>query len=231
MKLIGADGCKDGWICISQHDAVLSAWIVPRFRELLARASAASIVAIDVPIGLTDAGPRSCDVAARRFLREPRRRSVFSAPVRCAIPEMNYHDECAAHFKADGRKLSQQAFAIIPKIRDVDEVVAATPSLQKQVREIHPEVSFAVWNSNSPMQHKKKSRPGRTERERLIEDQWPGWRSKVIDQLQGKRFAQDDLNDAFAALWTAGRIASGIATVLPAAPPTDRFGIRMEMWA
>ena len=40
----------------------------------------------------------------------------------------------------------------------------------------------------------------------------------------------DDLNDAFAALWTARRIANGTAQVFGDRAP-DKFGLRMEMWA
>jgi predicted RNase H-like nuclease len=41
--------------------------------------------------------------------------------------------------------------------------------------------------------------------------------------------ADDDLLDAFAALWTAERISNGTARTVPAAPLEDRFGLRMEM--
>jgi predicted RNase H-like nuclease len=40
----------------------------------------------------------------------------------------------------------------------------------------------------------------------------------------------DDLNDAFAALWTARRIANGTAQVF-GDRAADKFGLRMEMWA
>lgn len=41
--------------------------------------------------------------------------------------------------------------------------------------------------------------------------------------------ADDDLLDAFAALWTAERILRGEARTVPRIPPEDRFGLRMEM--
>jgi hypothetical protein len=43
--------------------------------------------------------------------------------------------------------------------------------------------------------------------------------------------ADDDILDAFAALWTAERIAPGEAVTLPEVPPRDRHGLPMEMVA
>ena len=43
--------------------------------------------------------------------------------------------------------------------------------------------------------------------------------------------AADDIIDAFVALWTARRIANGIAVRMPLAPPVDVVGIAMEMLA
>jgi predicted RNase H-like nuclease len=40
----------------------------------------------------------------------------------------------------------------------------------------------------------------------------------------------DDIADGFAALWTAERKYRGQAIVIPANPPVDEFGIRMEIW-
>lgn len=42
--------------------------------------------------------------------------------------------------------------------------------------------------------------------------------------------ADDDIYDAFAALWTAERIHLGIAEVIPDRPEIDSIGLRMSMW-
>jgi hypothetical protein len=54
----------------------------------------------------------------------------------------------------------------------------------------------------------------------LIDAEWPGRWAAILDRLQG-RYEIDDLNDAFAALWTARRIANGIARSSATAPPTS----------
>ena len=79
------------------------------------------------------------------------------------------------------------------------------------------------------MQHRKSSPAGQRERERLIDAEWPGQRAAILDRLQG-HYEIDDLNDAFAALWSARRIANGTARVL-GDQAIDKYGLRMEMWA
>jgi predicted RNase H-like nuclease len=209
----------------------LAAFVAPSFQGLLSELPETAIVAIDVPIGLPEGGPRACDVEARRLLRVPRASSVFAAPVRPALIEGTFADVSDAHFGADGRRISRQAFAILPKVREVDDVLRARPALQARVREVHPEVCFAVWNDGRPMRHRKGHAAGRAEREALIDARWPGRRARFIADLRRSGCRADDLNDAFAALWTARRIRDGVALVLPDAPQTDRFGLRMEMLA
>ncbi len=45
------------------------------------------------------------------------------------------------------------------------------------------------------------------------------------------RCKADDIVDALVGLWTAERILRGEAVTLPANPPCDELGIRMEMVA
>ena len=148
--LAGVDGCAGGWLCVLEEGARLAGFIAPSFIQLLNRLPADAVVAIDIPVGLTDRDSRSCDCEARSFLRAPRASSVFPAPVRAALCGGTYVDVCDAHFLADGRRLSKQAFSILPKIKEVDEVLSRRPELQERVREMHPEVCFAVWNGGMP---------------------------------------------------------------------------------
>lgn len=231
MTLAGVDGCRGGWLCVSEHEGTLNAFVIASFPELVERLAAAAIIAIDVPIGLTDAGPRACDVEARRLLGRPRASSVFAAPVRAALSASTYEDACLLHERADGRKLSRQTFGILPKIAEVDCVLRCDTALQARIREVHPEVCFAIWNGGSAMRERKSLAAGRTERERLIESAWPRVRPSLGDSLRGQAFGADDLNDALAALWTARRISQKQARVFPNLPLTDSFGFRMEIVA
>ena len=229
MHVAGVDGCRGGWLCIDERDGELTGRIFSTFKGLLDALPTAAIIAVDIPIGLSDAGERLVDPIARTLLRAPRSSSVFPVPIRAVLQETDYRTACQKHWDVDGRALSKQAFAILPKIREVDGMLGERPALQARVREIHPEVCFAFWNNGGAMKHRKSDPLGRAERERLIDGVWPGQRQRILDELGGD-YEFDDVNDAFAALWTARRIFSGTANVL--GPQTaDRRGLRMEMWA
>lgn len=104
--------------------------------------------------------------------------------------------------------------------------------------EVHPEVSFALWNDGAPMAMRKARVAGRAERLRLLDDVWPGaYASSVaalpreIVGLRGRPFAPDDLVDAFAALWSARRVAAERAIGFPDGPaPKDSVGIPARIW-
>jgi predicted RNase H-like nuclease len=64
----------------------------------------------------------------------------------------------------------------------------------------------------------------------LIDNEWPGERERLARELGGSGYGIDDLNDAFAALWSAKRIASGTAEVY-GSQEIDQYGLRMEIWA
>jgi predicted RNase H-like nuclease len=123
-----------------------------------------------------------------------------------------------------------QAFHLLPKIRQVDDLLQ-TPGLSNRIREVHPEVSFALWNDGQPMRFNKKKPEGRRERERLIDREWPGERERLARLLRGSRYAADDLNDAFAALWSSRRIAGGKARAFPCETQRDSKGLPMRIEA
>jgi predicted RNase H-like nuclease len=157
-----------------------------------------------------------------------RARAVFPAPPRAVLAASTYGDACRIGERIDGRRLCQQAWAILPKIRDVDEVLGREPELQMWVREVHPEVSFAAWRGGRPMDHPKRTAAGRQERQAVVEAKYRAL-EPLVQALPRRSAGLDDLLDACAALWTAERIARGMALVLPAPPPKDSFGLRMEI--
>lgn len=126
--------------------------------------------------------------------------------------------------------MGAQAWGIFPKVREVDDLMQARPGSRRIVREVHPEVSFWSWRGGVPMAHRKKSRDGRKERE-ILATQWLG--PDVVSLGRGnhrtKQLATDDILDAIAALWTAGRILDGSAKTLPVDPDRDVTGIPMEI--
>ena len=131
----------------------------------------------------------------------------------------------------DGRGLTLQAFHILPKIRELDDYIVADPNRQASIFEIHPEVSFALWNDGKPMDYNKVRSAGRSERETLIDAEWSGQRERLWAAVRDQGCGRDDLNDAFAALWTVRRIAAGQAVRMPVVLEQDERGVRMEIVA
>lgn len=229
-SIAGVDACPGGWIAVwSVRGKTPQSAVFPSFGDLIDGLPGDCIVGIDVPIGLPDQGQRGADVEARRRLGWPRRASVFSSPIRPVLAAKDYADACAIREGVEGKRMSRQAWGIVPKVREVDAVLRGDPGLIERVFEVHPEVSFAAWNGGVAMADSKKSKAGRAARRGLVGGLWPG----VFPRLRGSHLvrdvAHDDLLDAFAALWTASRVALGAAEAIPPQPVTDEFGLPMRI--
>lgn len=229
--IAGIDGCPSGWLCIFEElpSRRLGSKIFRSIADVFAAAPELELLAIDIPIGLTEAGPRQCDVEARRRLRPHRASSVFSAPIRPTLSATSYPEACEISFNAQQKKLSKQSWAIYPKIREVDEFLRLHADAASRVYEVHPEVTFAAWNG-SPLVDPKKSVSGIARRSELIAAHFGANAfNNVRQRYRRSKANDDDILDAFAALWTAGRIASGIAESLPEEPLIDGAGLPMRI--
>jgi len=227
----GVDGCRGGWLCLSarpgEHRPSAVVFAADAC-ELLA--GTALVTARDVPIGLPSTGSRQCDVTARRLLGRLRS-SVFPAPVRAALRATSYAAACAASEQACGKKLSRQTYGILPRIRDVDALLRASPALRDSVREVHPEVCFWHWNQRRPLAHSKKSGFGFAERLALVEHVFGSTPAAVRASVPRTLATDDDILDAFAALWTAQRMHDGTAERMIADDERDACGLPMQIWA
>jgi predicted RNase H-like nuclease len=144
MKVLGVDGCPGGW-AVAELDVELGRVVAIRREASIGTVigavarGAAAVAAIDMPIGLPDDDARSCDREARRLLGRARS-SVFPAPMRVTLDADDYVHACDLSFAASGKKLSKQAWNLVPKIAEVD---AALPNqLVDRVVEAHPELGF-----------------------------------------------------------------------------------------
>lgn len=232
-RIVGVDGCRSGWLCVSIPSAgdAPAVSTAPNFAHLLELFSSAVCIAIDIPIGLPDQGPRACDVEARALIK-PRSSSVFPVPIRGVLRARSYAEAAEEHRALDnGRSLSKQAFAILPQIVEVDAALRGDPELRAIVYEVHPELCFRVW-AGKPMLYPKRTKKGESDRTRLIEAVWPGALARCAGALaKVGGWQDDDLIDAFAALWTARRIVAGTALSVPSIPEMDSSGLPMRMLA
>jgi predicted RNase H-like nuclease len=226
----GADGCPGGWVCI-ERDIItgdIFGEVFATTRDMMERGRYMAVLTVDIPIGLTESEPRECDRQARRLLTSQRASSVFPAPVRPALEGATYSECCDLSAAASGKRLSKQLHAILGRIREVDAILRSDTELRSRVREIHPEVCFCAW-AGHPMTFHKRSSEGRAERLQLVEDHFGSGFEVIRREIPRKEAADDDILDAFAALWTAERIVRGLATTVPPVPLEDRYGLRMEM--
>jgi predicted RNase H-like nuclease len=225
MVAVGVDACKTGWIAVVvDEEGVRAAHYLPRIASLPAIVSNASVVAIDIPIGLPGSGRREADLAARSLLGA-RRSSVFFTPIRAAVEATSHADATAASLRLTGLGLSRQSFALAPKLL---EVATWIPDTDCPVYEVHPEVSFTVL-LGAPASAPKKTWAGMSERRRALE-----LAGLSLDQVDGEATVQaavDDMLDATVAAWTARRIARGQAMTLPDTPPVGPDGRPIAIWA
>ena len=194
QSIAGADGCPDGWVIATRRGVSVVSAIT---------ASAQSVLGIDMPIGLPEAGPRSCDVEARKFLG-PRRSSVFPTPPRVCLGARDHSEAVVLARKSTGVGISIQAFHLLPKIAQIDRAISADD--ERRILEVHPECSFAVMNGGVPLSSKK-SAEGVALRTSLLTARF----GTLPPRPRGARI--DDLLDAYAVLWSTERFVAGTARV------------------
>jgi predicted RNase H-like nuclease len=228
---LGVDGCKGGWFFFRLEGSDMSFGVVESAHELLPQADEDGCILIDIPIGILESGEseRTCDLAARRALSPKRGSSVFPTPCRQALSAGSYEDALSINRRILGRGLTKQSWAIVPKIREVDELLANNKVARHSIRETHPEVCF--WGlAGGPMEHPKKTREGFLERMRILKLVDPRAEQMIAVAFLthgGFEAARDDVVDAFVAAICA-RAAPNLKT-LPETPEDDLRGLPMEM--
>lgn len=229
-RVVGIDWAKGGWLGVWRAGDEFEFALYDDVAEVRSACADAQVIAVDVPIGLSDTGPRDPDVAARRFVGGRRASSVFSAPVRGVLDARSQAEASARHRAIDGRGFGAQAFGILPLIRQWDEEIAGDPELARRVYEIHPEVSFVALAGGQGLAEPKKSRAGHYRRVALLGQAF-GFATvtNLLERVPRSVAAADDVLDALAALWTGERIAAGKAGWLPDPPARDAAGQRMAI--
>ncbi|MGE0735412.1 MAG: DUF429 domain-containing protein [Alphaproteobacteria bacterium] len=223
-SVAGVDGCRGGWIMVRKDPARddVSVHIATNWRDL----PPTDMIAVDMPIGLPNRGARGCDRLAQTLLGA-RRSSVFLGFRRPLLNFADYPSANAWGKRIDGKGLAKQAWFLLPKIRELDEIL--TPPLQARIRECHPELAFASL-AGAPMRYAKRDPRGERARMKALRaagfGELPHW-LKALDRRLAK---PDDLLDACVLCWQAERLVRGTAKRLPHRPQRDAHGLRMEIW-
>lgn len=238
--LAGIDGCRKGWVAaIAPTDdwTNVRVLVFQRFSDIIEFGSFARI-AVDMPIGLPEnAGPggRGPEKTIRPLLGA-RRSSVFSVPARCAVYTEKYDEACAVALEHSDppKKISRQAHAIFPKIREIDGILQNNAALRDIVHEVHPELAFWRLNGETPLRYGKKVRgrpasEGLDERRKLLLS--AGLTDAIVSGKAPRGAGIDDVLDALAGLVVAKRLMQGLAEPFPKSPSRDNYGLLMAIWA
>jgi predicted RNase H-like nuclease len=200
---VGVDAARGGWVAVALVDGRFEdAVLERRFPGVLERFADAAVIGVDVPIGLPEQGVgRRADVEARAVVGA-RRSSVFLTPARAALEAPTYSEA-----RAIAPSASAQGWALRTAILDVDRIA------DERVREVHPEVSFAVL-AGAPLAFAKRTWNGQHERLALLRRV----AIKIPKRLDAGLVPVDDVLDAAVAAWTATRIARGEHLTIPSDP-------------
>ncbi|MFE0188819.1 DUF429 domain-containing protein [Streptomyces sp. NPDC058989] len=227
VTVLGVDACPGGWLAVELRDGRFAqARAVTTLRSLLpvAAAGGVEVVAVDMPLGLLDAGWRRADAEAAALLG-PRRGSVFRVPPRAVWQEETYDDARRRCRALTGAGLSRQTWGLAPKLREANACLAEPGG--DRLREVHPEVSFRALAGGTPLLARKKSWAGQTARRALLAT------AGIVlpdDLGDAGRTPPDDVLDAAAAAWTAHQIALDRARPLPDPPEHDAEGRPVAIW-
>lgn len=225
MLAWGVDGCRTGWVAAWIDPAGKCGFtIVERIEQL--PALDAAMVFIDMPIGLPDSGHRGCDLAARKQLGRAWPR-VFIGLRRPLLRYIGNYTAANDWAKSDGKGLARQAFAILPKIAEIDAIM--WPARQDTFRESHPELVFQRLNGGVALASKHKPEGLRKRRELLAGhgfDAIDAW----LGTLRGTGAKPDDLLDACVLAFAASGAMKEHARRVDCPEARDARGLRMEIW-
>ena len=200
MAVLGVDGWRGAWVGAVLDGRRVTLLALADVPAVLAVPDVA-LIAIDMPIGLSDDGVRACDVAARRRLHRAGS-SVFPAPLRPVLDATDYVDACAVSMAASGRALSKQAWNLVPAIRSLDDALGDPP--EERVVEVHPELAFRALDRR--VVDPKVTARGLAQRLAALR---PAMDVDAALLEAPPRVPAVDALDACAAAWSARRLADG----------------------
>jgi predicted RNase H-like nuclease len=202
VAVLGVDGWRGAWVGALLDGRSVTVLALPDVVAVLAVPDV-EVVAIDMPIGLSEDGARACDVKARRRLGRAGS-SVFPAPVRSVLDAVDYADACRLSVEASTKALSRQAWNLVPAIRALDDVLGTPPT--DRVVEVHPELAFRALDQS--VADPKVTARGTMQRLNALRPVMD-----VEDALAAAPIGipMIDALDACAAAWSARRLADGVA--------------------
>ncbi len=239
MRVIGVDACRRGWVAVSlevsrlpdRAPRLVAVRMDGSLTSVLDQADRdpARVVGIDMPLGLLESGWREADRVARGLLG-PRRSSVFAIPPRAVWAQLSYPAANQLCRDLTGQGFSVQAWGLRARLLEANQYREACGH---PMYEVHPELAFGAM-AGAPLAHSKHTAPGRELRRELLAragivlPDGPADGAPRIPRTpripRALRTPVTDTLDAAAVAWSAWRIATGQAVVLPDQPQQDSEG-------
>ena len=225
--IAGVEPCPGGWLVVPARLQGITAFpfepeVFPTFAEILDYRPSFDVLAIHCHLSFPEEdtpGGRTCDRQARQLLGFARGGAVKSPPSRAYLR--------SGDLDARARKgLDPISARMMRRYAEVADEMQ--PYRQRQVFEVHPELSFFQLNDDKPMSHSKHTPEGVAERRALVEARIQGI-DVVLDASPGGGVELRHLLDAAADMTTARRIAARAVERLPEDPEWDEAGVRMEL--
>ncbi len=192
------------------------------FADLLDYRPSYDVIAIHCHLSFPEEdtpGGRTCDKLARQLLGWPRAGAIHSPPSRHYLRTGDLDARAAKGLNPISARMLRRYAEVAQEMQ---------PYRQRQVFEVHPELTFYQLNDDKPMQHSKYTEEGVAERRTLVEARIPG-AEVVLDAQVPVGVTARHLLDATADMVTARRIAARAVDRLPEDPEWDEQGVRMEL--
>lgn len=233
-QFIGIDGCRSGWLAaVIESSGALSFSLHATILDLLNTYPHASKYWIDMPMGLSEGNVlRDVENPARELLKPNRTSTIFTPPCRSAVYADTYEEAKILNKQRTGKSISIQAWNLVPKIRELDQLLLERPSLAERFYESHPEIGFRQLNTGQLLQSRKASQVGFEERMAILQSYLPKAEHMVQNFLQDLPRSQvkaDDVCDALCLALSALQAEEKGVFVISGTRPADARGIPMRI--
>ena len=186
------------------------------------RTADVAAVGVDIPIGFAADGFREAEQLARSRLGR-RACTLFTTPAHTVLAIDDWTEALSVQRSTTGKGFTKQAYHLLPRSREIR--AALGPGEQPWCSEVHPDSSFTAMNGGeTPVS--KHTVDGRRQRLDLV--------TKLVAADAAERIACSgtpsvDTLDAYAAAWTAARLAAGTAEILGAGTDPDGYSLAIAV--
>ena len=224
--IAGVEPCPGGWLLVGARLQGITAFptepeVFATFAEILDYRPTYDVIAMHCHLSFPEEdtqGGRTCDKLARQLLGWPRSGAIGSPPSRHYLRTGDLDARSAKGLNPINARMMRRYAEVAEEMQ---------PYRQRQVFEVHPELSFYQLNDDSPMLHSKHTDEGVAERLALVQARIPGVEAVMEAELPGVTLRH--LLDATADMVTARRIAARAVERVPEDPEWDEAGVRMEI--